>query len=266
MPLRLGVVSYLNSIPLFRSLQDRSDVEIIERVPAELTDLLTTGAVDVALLPLFEYFRGIGEALIPGVSIASQGPVQSVALFLKKPMSEVRSLAADRASRSSVALLKVLLAERWARSVNLTLRRAELGVMLASFDAALIIGDAALRAQRQGGFAESVDLGAEWTRWTKLPFVYAAWTTRAGLDAGQFNELTERLNAARDQGYEMLDLIAREQEGRGGLDRDGIIGYLTENIQTSFDEPFQAGAREFGRYCLRHSLLSAPRAMRFSAD
>ena len=98
MPLRLGVVAYLNSIPLFRSLEASSDVEIIERVPAELTELLMTGAVDVALLPLFEYLRGIGDALIPGVSIASRGPVQSVALFLKVPRSEVRSIAVDRAS------------------------------------------------------------------------------------------------------------------------------------------------------------------------
>lgn len=266
MALRLGVVAYLNCLPLFRSLQEESDVEIIERVPAELTKLLESQLVDAALLPLFEYYRGVGAALVPGLSIASDGPVASVMLFLTRPIGECRSIAVDRGSRSSVALLKILLAERFGGTANLTARRAELEVMLASFDAALLIGDAALQALKGGKYREVLDLGEVWTRWTGLPFVYAAWTTRSGLKSTEFLELTTRLQEARMRGYAMLDTIAQEQTGRGGLDHAGIKRYLTENIRTEFDDRFQRGAAEFSRLCVRHGLLTNPRPLRFAVD
>lgn len=266
MSFRLGVVSYLNCIHLYHSLLGSAEIEFIERLPADLTELLEAGEVDVALLPLFEYLRGVGEALVPGVSIASDGPVQSVALFLNKPLPEVRSIAADRGSRSSVALLRVLLKERYAIAPNLSSRKAQLDTMLASFDAALIIGDEALRAQRRGGFASVLDLGAEWTNWTHLPFVYAAWTTRAGLTPAQCAELTQMLNRARNEGMTRLERIAAEQRGRGGLDEHGILEYLTHNIQTEFSERHRLGAEEYGRYCVKHGLLPKMRPLTFCGD
>ena len=241
MPFRLGVVSYLNCIHLYHSLLDTGEVEIIERLPAELSELLESGEADVALLPLFEYLRGVGEALVPGVSIASDGPVQSVALFLKKPLPEVRSIAADRGSRSSVALLRVLLKERYAIAPNISSRKA----------------------QHRGGFVSVLDLGEEWTAWTRLPFVYAAWTTRKGLTPAQAEELTRLLNRARDEGFQRLDRIAAEQRGRGGLDEQGIIEYLTRNIQTEFGERQLRGAEEYGRYCVKHGLLPKTRMLTF---
>jgi predicted solute-binding protein len=155
---RFGAVSYLNARPLIEGL-----APVVLANPADLVERHARGEVDVALLPV-----AAGEAMglrrVGQLGIAAEGPVESVLLFLRRPQGEVRTVALDPASRTSRALTRLLLEE----ALGLSPEYVE-----APADAELVIGDAAL--VRGATDEPRLDLAAEWTRWTGLPFVFAAW-------------------------------------------------------------------------------------------
>ena len=176
-------------------------------VPSAVARRLHAGELDLGMIPSVEYAFGRYD-IVPGVAIGSRGPVRSVSLYLSRPLEEVRRVALDTSSRTSVALVKVLLRERLGRDPEYVPMAPVLVDMLAAADAALIIGDAALDQESP---IRRLDVGEEWTRLTGLPFVYAFWAGPPGVvtPAG-----VARLRSALREGLASLPEIATRLRDR----------------------------------------------------
>lgn len=225
---RIGAVRYLNTKPLIFGLADLlPQTELVLDLPSRLADGLAQGTLDVALIPSVEYLRDPSYQIVSDACIACRGPVLSVKLFSRTPLSEIRTLALDEGSRTSVALARILLRERF--DLNPRLLPLVIGAAVAdvSADAVLVIGDRAMHSPGGGPFAEVWDLGDEWVRWTGLPFVFAMWVARAGFDAAH---LAGPLSAARDLGLANLDTIAAGEAAPLGLSRPQCVAYLRDNL------------------------------------
>ena len=174
--LRLGAVSYLNARPLVYGLDRQPRFDLRYDVPSECARLLHEGSIDVGLIPSIEYLRGPRRyALVPGPAVTSRGPVASVALYTRLEPRDIRTVAMDSSSRTSVALATVLLQRVFGVRPVAASMAPDLQAMLARADAALILGDLARFLNPQSAYRK-VDLGALWTATTGLPFVYAFWT------------------------------------------------------------------------------------------
>src|SRR5919109_183552 len=183
-PVRVGAVSYLNTKPLICDLEALApEAELVLEVPSRLADLLADGALDVALIPVIEYFCSGSYTVVPDIAIASRGPVLSVTLFSRVPWSQIRRVALDEGSRTSAALAQILLRKRYGIAPEVVPLPLAREAEHADADAALLIGDRAMRACLPS-FAHAFDLGQEWHDWTELPFVYAIWAVREGVDLG----------------------------------------------------------------------------------
>lgn len=232
---RVGAVQYLNTKPLVHGLA-ASGVAVHYDLPSRLADQLSAGRLEVALIPSIELFRGTGYRVISDACIGCRGPVMSVKLFFRTAPERVQTLAVDEGSRTSAALARILLAERY--GVSAVVETLPLGSGLAdtSADAVLLIGDRALgRTAGMGAFQLIWDLGDEWCRWTGLPFVFAVWAARRDVDASTIEPL---LVAARDAGRANLAAIAAAEAAGHGLTVPQCLSYLRDNLH------FDLGSRE----------------------
>lgn len=254
--LRLGAVSYLNTGPLVFGLEGQpARFQIRFDVPSQCATLLHEHQVDLGLIPSIEYLHGEDYRIVPGVAIASDGPVASVALFSRKPVGEIASIALDVSSRTSVALLKILCARWFEIAPSFTPMAPDMTAMLEQCDAALVIGDNALFANHDALGLEKVDLAEEWVGMTGLPFVFAFWAGRPG--AVTPDDVTA-LNEARDRGLADTAKVAeRYFPGDSAKVRRGAE-YLRENVKYAFGEREQAGLRMF--YTLAAELGIVPAA------
>jgi chorismate dehydratase len=243
MPLRLGAVSYLNTRPLVYGLDNQADRFTLRfDVPAKCAELLHANEVDLGLIPSIE-FLGHDYRIVPGVSIASEGAVASVALFTRKAaVSEIRSIALDTSSRTSQALLHVLCARRFAIQPRFVSMAPDLTHMLRDCDAALVIGDNALFADPDAHGLTKVDLGSEWTAMTGLPFVYAFWAGRPGLAAP---EDAAALQQARDRGLTATAEIARQLYPESTARAARADRYLREDVKYALGEREKQGLERF---------------------
>jgi chorismate dehydratase len=207
------------------------------------------------LIPSIEYLRRGPYRIVPDLAIASHGPVASVAIFASKPIADVRSIALDTSSRTSVALVSVLCARRFKIQPRLESRGPDLSDMLAHTDAALIIGDKALfqHAAGNGRGFEKIDLGEEWTALTGLPFVWAFWAGRP--DALDGDDVAA-LQHARDEGVERPDELAREYLAGSPERQEAGARYLRENIKYYLGDDERAGLETFYRYAAESGLVS----------
>lgn len=200
-PFRVGSVRYLNAVPLTRGLE----AEVIFKTPAELAEMLRRDELDAALVSLTEVLFNDRYDVLDGIAIASLGEVFSVILAHRIPLAEVKEIFCHTASLSSVNLLKVLLAERGLKPDFKPLPDHRTA---SQHDAVLLIGDPAIDFQRAPHEHEILDLGAAWFELTKLPFVFAVWALRRGMDnAG----LRRRLHEAKDFGLDTLDHIIQSR-------------------------------------------------------
>lgn len=249
--LKIGAVPYLNAKPIIYGLERVSNkVELLFDVPSKLSDLLEERVVDVALIPAVECLRRKGFKIIPGVSLSSKGPVESVRLFLKRGcVDNVRSVALDESSRTSVALTKVILKERYGLSPRYFSWQGGTSMDGTQADAFLLIGDNAMRVDDG---LPSLDLGAEWDELTGLPFVYAVW---ASTSIEALNEAAPLLQDAKKGGLERLEAIAIRESGRLGLEPELCIRYLTKCMRYDLYEEEVNGLRQFYDYALKMSLV-----------
>jgi chorismate dehydratase len=260
-PLRLGAVSYLNTKPLVYGL-DAHPAEFTVRfdVPSKCAALLHEGSVDLGLIPAIEYLRGRNYHIVPDISIASDGPVATVAVFTRKPISQVKTIALDLSSRTSVALTRVLCATQWKISPSFTPAEPNLDAMLAGADAALVIGDPAFEIDPASRGVTKIDLGVEWKAMTGLPFVYAMWVGKAGAASPTQCRL---LQGARDQGIAHLADIAREV---GGGDTDlerRSLEYLRDNLKYGLAASEAAGLRRFFELAAEVGVVPDVQPLRF---
>ncbi len=183
---RVGHIQFLNCLPLYYGLVKSGDhlleMELVKGAPRELAERIRAGELDVAPIPSIEYARHAHDfVLLPDIAISSDGEVQSILLASTVPAEELggRTVALTDTSRTSQVLARILLQKRWGVAPAYVEMPPDLPAMLREADAALLIGDEALRTywERPGG-VRLYDLGAEWTAWTGLPMVYAVWAVR----------------------------------------------------------------------------------------
>ena len=255
-PLRLGVVSYLNAVPLVHGLEGDPRFALVRDVPARIAEMLHAGEVDLGMIPSVEYAAG-DYAIVPGIAIASRGPVRSVNLFHRRPVASLRRVALDASSRTSVALAKILLRERLGHDPEYLTMGPPVEDMLASADAALVIGDPALYFR---GEADRLDLGEEWRARTGLPFVFAFWAGRSGaVDEGG----VARLQQALREGQAAFANIAAQYNGLGAGRGAESEAYLRRNIVYDLGEEELSGLREFYRRARNLGLIGGVPELRF---
>ena len=241
-PVRVGAVSYLNTKPLICDLEALApEAELVLEAPSRLADLLAQGQLDVALIPVIEYFRAGTYTLVPDIAIASRGPVLSVTLFSRVPWSGIRRVALDEGSRTSAALAQILLRKRHGVCPEIVPLPLDQAAEDTRADAVLLIGDRAMRACLPG-FAHAFDLGQEWHDWTGLPFVYAFWAVREGAELGA---AAEALREAKRRGCARCGEIAHREAPGLGLDAGFCRRYLAHIIHFDLGPREQAGLHHF---------------------
>jgi len=245
--LRVCAVSFLNTTPLVWGMlhgPQRGLFELDFRIPAECADQLASGAADIGIVPSFELTRQDLE-VIRGTGIACHGPVRSILLVSSRPAAEIRTLAADSSSRTSVALARVILDRRYGAEPEVQSHPPDLEAMLRVADAALIIGDPALRIDVAPGARHFYDLGAEWVEMTGLPMVFAVWAGRKGAVTPEVSQaFRESCRYGREHMEEIVASEARAREFPAGLVRE----YLTRHIVHELGERDYEGMELFLRY------------------
>jgi len=209
---------------------------------------LAEGRADLGIVPVAEVWRN-GWDTVPGCSIACRGEVRSILLVSTKPWNEIRTLAADRGSRSSVLLARILLSRRYDAHPIVVERVPDLSRMLDECDAALLIGDAALRVDPATLPYAVLDLGTEWFALTGLPMVFATWSgPEAAIQRFGRERLAEAFAGSLSYGLEhMTKLIAAESVGRG-FDETLVKRYLLHNVVFSLGDEELAGRELYLRY------------------
>ncbi len=273
--LRVGAVSFLNTKPLIYPLLDKeiqADIALSLDVPSRVAARLSDTRLDVGLIPIIEYFRanpsGTNYCILPDISIASNGGVQSIQLFSRVPVHEIRRIALDTSSRSSVALLKVLLAEQYGISPAFTMCAPTVKPSTAlenrqypPFEAVLLIGDPALR--HLGTTEYSVDLGEAWYKLTGLPFVYACWVARADASLG---DLPQTLLESKERGIAQIPEIAQAEARKLGLPETLCLDYLQNRIKYDLDESAIAGIELFYKFAVKNNLAPPCRSLNFFSN
>jgi len=267
---RLGAVTYLNARPLVYGLDRETRFDVRYDIPSECARLLHARDTDCGLVPSIEFLRGPAPyVIVPGPAVTSSGPVASVAIYTTREARDIRSIAMDSSSRTSVALATVLLRRVFGVAPEAVSMAPNLDAMLQCADAALIIGDNALfleqPSRRQAAVGsrqaiQKIDLGELWTVHTGLPFVYAFWT---GWADALTPEDAERLQQARDEGVRHVDEIAVAHFARDAGRQNVVRAYLRDNIQYSLGAVQLEGLQAFFRYASELGLASYDGTLRF---
>lgn len=252
--MRLGRLPWINTAPVFAAI-DRGLVptgaEVVTATAAELNDLLAAGELDVSAVSAVEYARAAHlYHLLPDLAISCDGAVHSVALFSRRPVSELdgATVLVTASSRTSVLLLELLCRHVWKVMPHFATVRAEPGDLASlealPHDAVLVIGDAALHLRASNRYPVSEDLGAAWKEWTGLPFVFAVWAARRDADRDQALALHGRLLESRDWGIGHLDVLATEASARTGIPVPTVRAYLGD-LDYGLSYRHLAGLTEF---------------------
>jgi len=291
--LRISIVQYLNTAPLvwgfthgpFRALAGTHDgapletkYELSFTVPSQCAEDLRSGAADVAIIPAIELQRIDDLVVLPDLAIASKRHVRSLRLIAKAPIKQVRRIALDRSSRSTQALTRILCAEHWRIAPEFFQAEPHLPAMLQNADAALLIGDPALRLSLAaeagaGALAEFglpanpalhiYDVVEEWRRLTNLPAVLAVWAARASVATP---ELIGDFLASRDAGLRHLPEICAEAAPRLQLPERDLRLYLEQNIDYSLDQENLQGLRAFFHHSAALGLIDAAKPFPLAAS
>ena len=232
---------FLNAAPLTRGLES----ELIFATPAKLAELLRRDELDAALVSVTEVLLHDRYDILDGVAIASLGDVYSVLLAHQRPLEEAREIFCDPASLASVNLLKVLLAERGLRP---EFRPLEHYAAAPEKEFVLLIGDRAIEFQRAPHTHEIFDLGGAWLELTRLPFVYAVWALRRGIEN---RELRGELKEAKRFGMDTLDTII---ETREEFDEDFRRDYFEWHIHFHLGEDEKRAITRFSELLQKYNL------------
>jgi predicted solute-binding protein len=223
-------------------------------LPVHCAEALRDGKADVGLLPCAELDR-LGLDFLPELGIACNGPVRSILLISRRPFEEIRSLAVDSSSRTSVALARIILAERYGCRPVISPHKPVLEQMLGGSDAALIIGDPALSLEPETLPYRTLDLGAEWVAWTGLPMVFAVWAGRTEfLTSGA----AEAFRASYRWGVEHVDEMVEFASIERGFRKELAREYFTRHIVYPLSAKHLEGLALFRKLVL--ALDAAPAA------
>lgn len=249
--MRLSAISYLNTAPLMwdfeHGLAD-PNFEISYTIPSQCAVELQNGTADIGIIPSAAYATVPGLSVLPGVAIASRQAVRSILLVSRKPMPEIQTVALDSSSLTSAALTKVLFEKYWGERRNFTSLPPNLEFMLSQNDAALLIGDPALKVDRSRYY--TWDLAEEWIRFTGKPFVFAFWAVRDQAARSSTLDLASIFQQSRDHGLEPNNLreIIESWSAKLGLSEEDVREYLSSNIFYHLDDACLDGLNLFYRY------------------
>lgn len=276
---RISVVKYLNAVPLAWGILEgpnRSQFEAVFSTPAECARQLASGDVDIGLIPSIAYQRIPGSRIIPGAAVTSRRRALSVFLLSLLPLARVESVAYDPASKTSEALARVIFGESYGIYPEFRATEPDPSVMLKDNDAALLIGDAALRyksanrlpsAHQQAAYlrygpepAYAFDLAERWNNLTGLPFVFAFWAARKGFDDP---DAARQLLESRAFGLRNLDTIAERYSEPLGVDVDFVKQYLKINLNYHMDASGIEALGFFYDLAARHGVLKTVRGIEF---
>ncbi len=293
--LRISIVEYLNTAPLVWGftegpLQDRYDLSFT--VPSLCAEALRKGEADVAIIPAIEYQRMKsvpgGVIALPGMSVAAKGEVRSILVVAKKPIELARRIALDRCSRSSAALVRLLCAGRWGIRPEFIEMEPDPAAMLSAADAALVIGDPALRvalkwetlartspsgeACCQGDPSDQpvpgvdtlflYDVAHQWREMTGRPCVLALWVGRREAITP---EVVADFLASKEYGMARIDEIAEGAALKLDLPPRALERYLRQNIDFSLDAENREGLDVYFRRCAEAGLIPRFRPLELAA-
>lgn len=264
---RISASSYSNTAPLVWSFlygQNKGKVEVIlDTAPARSAELLMQDRVDAALVPVITYQMIDDVKLIPNVCVGARERVRSVCLVTRgRDLQDVRSVSLDTSSRTSVALTKIIFREFLGFEPEWRNSHPDIDSMLADSDAALLIGDPALKlsadvTQRKVETGiRYFDLAELWRKYTGFGFVFAMWMTRRPVMEIDFA-------AARDEGLAHLDSIIANYEGDIRLGIDEMRTYLSQNISYTIDDSMKSGLELYFKLAAKHGLVDRAKEMRF---
>ena len=257
----MGAVPYLNGRPLIGLLTERAQewgIELSEAAPSQLVEQLRRSELEAALISSVECLADASLCIVPGIAIVSRGPAVSVRLFSRWPLTQVHRVALDSSSRSSSALARIILRERFGVEAEFVEAAPDLGEMLRSADAAMLIGDAGLTVQADG--LSMIDLGEHWHQMTGLPFVFAVWAARGGNELG---DLPRHLAEAKRHGLARLREIAESEALRLHTTVRICYDYLATTMSYDLGEPELQGLRRFQALLLKHGLIQDDQGLRF---
>lgn len=262
--MRLGRIPWINCYPIYGAI-DRGIVslpaDLVSGTASELNDLLAAGALDVSVVSAVEYARNAAAYhLLPDLAITCDGPVHSVAVFSKRPISELTgcTVLLSASSRTSILLLKLLCRHRWGIDPEFATVRAEAvdlpGLAALPHEAVLVIGDAALHLSTQTAYPVKVDLGEAWKQWTGLPFVFAVWAARRDIPAKTARAIHRRLLDSRAWGLAHLDLLAAAAARNTGVSERVCREYL-DDLDYALSYHHLAGLTDFFRRLAQEGMV-----------
>jgi chorismate dehydratase len=259
--LRVGIVNFLNAKPLAWGFLKGHHADLFApsyHPPALVARLLGQGNLDIGLIPSIEVQRIPGLKVLPDLCVASHNEVRSVLMISRCPPEQIRKVALDQNSRTSAALIRILLRERFQVDPEYAHDHPDPERMLATADAALVIGDPALRIDRDR--YRVFDLAAEWHALTGLPFTFAVWAVRPEVD---LPDLSFYFKSSLRYGLSSLDTLVRESAAELNLDSAEVRSYLTDCLHFFLRQEELAGLEEFYRRAHAHGLILEPKPLEF---
>ena len=263
--LKFGFHDFINAQPLLVPLQEKQEqlgVTLVTGSPANLAERLKVGELDLAMIPSIEYLKDSGEyRLLPGIAVASRGPVDTVLFASNLPLNEVRSVALDIRSRTSAALLQVLFGETFSSDVSLESADPDPKAMLMKHDAALIIGDPAFGLRFAYPNLEIYDLSEQWFERTRKTFVHAVVAVRNGIELDQAFLTT--VQEAKTEGLSRVTGIAQIESERSGMTYEICLDYLSNKIIYDLGPEEMIGLEHFRDTCFEKGILGQKNTIEF---
>jgi chorismate dehydratase len=276
---KISIVKYLNAVPLAWGILEgpqKGSFDPILSTPAECAEQLAKGSVDIGLIPSIEFQRIKGCRIVPGPAVASLYQVRSVILVSLVPLWKVKTVACDNGSRTSVVLTKIIFDEFYHIHPDFRPAEPNLATMLSQNDAALLIGDHALKfmedndlpdAERQKPLLrlgaeplEVFDLAERWRFLTGLPFVFAFWATREG---AQNSGIVDMLKASRDYGVSNIPFIAEKYSEQLQIKKEFIQAYLEKNVHYYMDHACLEALQLFYEKAARVGAIKSAKGLQF---
>ncbi len=258
--MKIGIVPYLNAVPF---LGDGNTVnnsfDFVFNVPSKLSRLLKAGAIDAGLIPVFDYLNGTGRVILPHLSLSCKGPVESVRLFHRPPLKHVKRIYADKASSTSVALVRILLKEIYGIEPKIIKVPAQYLATLGTvpYTGILHIGNLAFRKIKR---YRKLDLGEAWYEFTHMPFVFALWVSSHSPTS---RTITKGLSHNLEWSMENIDDISTRKAKELNLKKEFVKNYLTKSMNYSLGRRHINAIEKFQDLCLKHRLLKTKRHIEF---
>lgn len=268
--LRVSAISFLNTAPLmwdFEHGTSGAEFSFHYTIPSACARALAENRADIGIIPTVTYAEIPALVILPNIAIAAKDSVRSILLVSRKPIEDVKTVATDTSSRTSVALMQIIFAKFLGGHRKFTPHPPDLKEMLKEHDAALLIGDSALQISMHHTQYHLYDLGHDWHRLTGMPFVFAFWAVRLEALARQPRDmdLVGTFQRSRDHGLqpENIATLAAEWAPKLGLSQGEVSTYLTRNIHYYLDRENHAGLQLFLQYACEVGLIRSVPELRF---